>query len=78
MEFRDPIDLIDCPSNMEIGLCWYQKGTTKKGTYDLTDHLMVDVETLTALASMTYIIDLDANELHMGDEKVFNDIINDS
>ena len=29
-EYRDPIDLIDCPSNMEIFLCWYQKGTNNK------------------------------------------------
>jgi hypothetical protein len=34
MENKDPIDgLTDCPSNMEIGLCWYQNGTF---------HLMVD------------------------------------
>ena len=26
VEYRDPIDLMDHPSNMEIGLCWYQKG----------------------------------------------------
>ena len=23
VEYRDPIDLMDHPSNMEIGLCWY-------------------------------------------------------
>ena len=27
VEYNDPIDLMDCASNMEIGLCWYQKGT---------------------------------------------------
>ena len=26
VEYRNPIDLIDRPSNMEIGLCSYQKG----------------------------------------------------
>ena len=25
MEYRDPFDLMDRPSNMEIGLCWYKK-----------------------------------------------------
>jgi hypothetical protein len=30
-----------------------------------------------ALASMTYIINLDAYELHVGDEKVFNNFINE-
>ena len=54
------------------------KKGTNKWIYDLTDHLMVDLETTIALASMTYIIDSDVNELHPGDEKVFNDIINDS
>ena len=38
---------------------------------------MVDLKQKTTLAFMTYIIELDACELHMGDEKVFNDIINE-
>ena len=46
-----------------------KKGTNNKWTYDLTNHLMVDLETIIALASMTYIVDLDAYELHLGDEK---------
>jgi hypothetical protein len=29
---------------MEIGLCWYQKGTKNKWTYNVTDHLMVYIE----------------------------------
>ena len=29
------------------------------------------------LASMTFIIDLDAYDLHSGDEKIFNDVINE-
>ena len=41
------------------------------------DHLMVDLETIIALASMTYVIDLDAYELHLGDEQVFIDFINE-
>ena len=44
MEYRDPIDLMDCPSNMEIGLFWNQKGPNNNWTYDLIDHLMVDLE----------------------------------
>jgi hypothetical protein len=39
--------------------------------------LIVDLETVMALASMTYIVDLDAHELHPGDEKVFNIFINE-
>ena len=38
-------------------------------TYNLTDHLMIDLEKIITLAFMTYIVDLDAYELHPGDEK---------
>ena len=62
---------------MEIGLCWYQKGTYNKWTYNLTNHLMVDIKPIIILASMTYIVDLNAYELHPGDEKVLNDFINE-
>ena len=62
---------------MEIGLCWHQKATNNKQTYDLSDHLMAYLEIIIALASMTYIVDLDGSELHLGDEIVFNDFINE-
>ena len=77
VEYRDPIDFVDHPSNMKIGLSWFQKGTNNKWTYNLMDHLMADLEAITAIASMTYFVDLDANELHLGDEKVFNSFINE-
>ena len=48
----DAIDLMDHPSNVEIGLCWYQKMANNKWTYELTDHLMVDLETIIALATI--------------------------
>lgn len=39
---------------------------------------MVTLETITALASMTYIVSLDAYELlHPRDDEVFNDFINE-
>ena len=63
---------------MEISLYWYQKGTINKSTYNLTDHLMVDLETIITLDTMTYIVELDAYELHPRDEKVFNDFANES
>jgi hypothetical protein len=53
-----------------------QRGPNNKWTYDLTGHVMVYLETIIALAFMTYIVDLFAYELHPGDEKVFNDFIN--
>ena len=40
---------------MEIGLCWHQKGTNNKLTYKFTGYLMIDLETIIALAFMTYI-----------------------
>jgi hypothetical protein len=55
---------------MEIGLCWYKKGTNNKWTYDLTEHLMLDLETIMTLIFMSYMyINLGAYELHLGDEK---------
>ena len=48
-----------------------------KWTYNLTKHLILDLEIIMALASMTYIVDFDAHELHMGDEKVFIIFINE-
>ena len=41
------------------------------------NHLMVDLETIMALAFMTRIVDLDAYELHPRDEKTFNNFINE-
>ena len=35
------------------------------------------LKTIIAFAYMTYIIDLDAYELHLRNEKVFNDFINE-
>ena len=75
-ECRDPINLMDRPSNMQIGLRWYQKGTNNKRTYNYVDHLMVFLKTIIVLDSMTYIIaNVNAYECHRRDEKVFIDFI---
>ena len=60
---------------MEIGLS--KKEPNIKWTYDLTMHLMLNLKTIIALASMTYIVDLDVCALHAGNEKVFDDFINE-
>ena len=65
-------------SRTEISLCSYKKGTNNKWTYNLTDHLIIDLETMIELASMTYIADIDAYELHPGDEKTFNNFSNEA
>ena len=75
-KYKDPIDLMDCSSTMEIDLCWYKKKPTIR-SYNLTGHLMVHLGTIIAIASMTYIVDLDASEAHSGDEKVIKDLIDE-
>ena len=52
------------------------KGNNNKWTYNHTDHLMKNLETI--IGFITYIVvlvDLDSYELHMRDEKVFIDFI---
>ena len=66
MECRDPIDLLDHHQKWKIQLCWYEKEPTMSRLYNLTDHLMVILTTIIALASMKYVVDLDAYELHPG------------
>ena len=75
VEYMDPIDFMDRPSNMEIGLWWYKKGANKKWTYDLTDHLLVNLETIITLASMGYVVD--AYELLLRVEQDSSDFINE-
>ena len=41
-------------------------------THNVTDCLIVELNTRIALASMTYITHEDDYELHMGDETTFN------
>jgi hypothetical protein len=55
----------------------YKKGNNNKWTYDHADHLMVDLETIIALAFMTYIANLDAYECHPGDKNFLNDFIDE-
>ena len=78
VEYRDHIDLMDRPLNVETCLCWFQKKADNNWKYDLTDHLMVDLETIIALATMTYIGESNVYELHPGDEKVFNDFADEN
>jgi hypothetical protein len=67
---------MDYPSTMEIGLYWYSK-RTNKWTYNLSDHLMVDLEAIIALAYVIYTAHLDAYELRPNDKKVFNDFMDE-
>ena len=64
IEYRQPIDFLDRPSNMKIGSCWYQNKNESMWTYDLKDHLMVELQTIIALNKMTYIVETSLYELH--------------
>ena len=57
VEYREPTNLLDRPSHMEIGLYWYQNDHESLWTYDLTNHIMVDLETLIALATITFVVE---------------------
>ena len=73
---RGVLFALDQSLNTKIDFRWYKKGTNNKWTYDMMDHLMVGLETINALAFWTYVIGLDAYELHPWDEEVFNNFIN--
>ena len=77
VECRELVNLFDQPSHMEIGLCWYQKDHKSLWTYDWTYHIMVDLETIIALATITFVVEKDLDDLNPMDEKMFNDFIND-
>ena len=68
IEYRQPIDFSERPSNMEIGYRWYQNKNKSMWTYDVMDHLLMELETIIALATMTYIVEANSYELHPMDE----------
>ena len=45
-------------------------------TYDLTYHLMRELEIIIVVAIMTYIVETNLDDLHLMDECVFNDFNN--
>jgi hypothetical protein len=46
----------------------YQKSARLKWSYDLTNHIMVELDTVIALANLTYDVETDTYELHPSDE----------
>ena len=62
---------------MEIRLCWYQNMNESMWTYDLTNDLMVELETIIALATRICIVKTNLHELNPMSEQVFNGFIND-
>ena len=68
IEYQQPIDLLDQSSNMKIGLCWYQNENGSMRAYNLTNHLMVELKSIIAFATMTYIAKTNLYELHSMNE----------
>ena len=78
IECRQSIDLLHWSSNMEIELYWYQNKYVSVWTYDLIDHLMVEVGTIIAFGyNDLYYYRKKLYELHPMDKHVSNNIIND-
>jgi hypothetical protein len=46
-----------------------------KWSYDLTDHIMVELDTVIALSNLPYDAETDTYELYPSDENVFNGFI---
>ncbi|MCO5575578.1 hypothetical protein L7F22_029380 [Adiantum nelumboides] len=75
-ETRGPIDLLDCPANVEIHLAWYQKAKgTRSYTYDLIDNQCVPLESIISIANLTYDLETKKYQLDANDYKVFNKYI---
>ena len=55
----------------------YQNETRSMWIYNLTDHLMAELESIIALAIMIYIVVTNLYKLHLMDEQVSNNIIDD-
>ena len=77
IEYRQPIDLLDQPPNLKIGLYHYQIKNESMWTHDLTNCLMIKLETIIALTIVTYVVEANLHELHPMDERVFDGCIDD-
>ena len=58
-------------------MCCYQKDHGSLWTDDLTNHIMVDLETNIALATIAFVVEKNLDKVHPTNERVFNDFIDD-
>lgn len=78
-ETRGPFDLLDRPPNVEIHLAWYQKTKGSRCyTYDLVDNQSVSLESIIALANLSYDPISKKYQLDPNDYKIFNDYVKDT
>ena len=75
LNIRQPIDLLDQPSNMEIGLYWYENKNGSMLTYDLTYHSMLEVRNHHWINYNDVYCKKKIVLLTLIDEHVFNDFI---
>lgn len=54
----------------------YPRSGGSKWTYDLINHVMFDLGTVIALASLTYNVEGDIYKLHPSDERIIDDFGN--
>ena len=76
VDYKRGFDLTNRLQGIEVQLGWYQrvKGS-RMFTYDLTDLNMVDMESIIALANLTYNAASDKYQLDENDFKIFNDFL---
>ena len=72
VEYKESVDLLDQPSHLKIGLCWYQKYHGSLWTYDLTNHIMMDLGIINYNNYNNFCSRKYLYELHPMDEKMFN------
>ena len=76
VDYKRSFDLSNRPQGIEVQLGWYQriKGS-RMFTYVLTDLNMVAVESIIALANLTYNVSSEKYHLDESDYKIFNDFV---
>lgn len=78
VEYKRGFSLFDRPLGVEVQLGWYQKAKgTRCFTYDLTDLEMINIESVIALANLTYVCNRNKYELDENDWKVFTEFVKD-
>jgi hypothetical protein len=75
-DYHNDIDLLDRPEGVELQFCWYNKIKGQRlYKYDLTDHLFVQLESVIAMANLSYNNRNDTYKLEERDYKVFSDFV---
>ena len=75
-DYHNDIDLLDRLEGIELQLCWYSRMKGQRVyKYDLTDHAFVQLESVIAIANLSYNAKNDTYKLEESDYKVFSDFV---